>query len=288
MKTHHPLLDRPTEVEVVDDSHQPWLLVRCKETDFHFIANPPRYDRLSEEFAWEKTAGAERARRDTSPMPVRMTSAMAKKIKFWVRPNRDKMFAMARHVLDARPGNTYRLLDVGCGDGRKFAALCERFRKAGVKIVPFGIEVSSFLAGESGERLSDFGGTVIQDNAIDGMRRVEPHSLDIVTMHSFLEHEAQPLQLLRAIGGALKRTGSVVLKVPNFACWSRVLRGDRWPGYRFPDHVSYFTPATLGLLAEQAGFQLLRQNLSQRLPTSDNMYAVLQPRQTGQPSGSPG
>lgn len=277
MKTNHPLLDRPTEVEVIDDSHDPWLLVRCKETDFHFIANPPKYERLSEEFAWEKTHDEERARRDKNATIVRLASTMAKKIKFLVQPNRDKMFAIAKRLLVDRSARAYRVLDVGCGNGRKFAEFCDRFQKSGVTVIPYGIEVSSHLATVSRERLQVFGGDVIENNAIDGMASVAPASLDMVTMHSFLEHEAQPLSLLKTIRKALKPGGSVVLKVPNFACWSRVIRGSRWPGYRFPDHVSYFTPATLQLLADESGFRLLPQQLSERLPTSDNMYAVLQP-----------
>lgn len=277
MKTNHPLLDRPTDVEVVDDTHEPWLLVRCKETDFHFIANPPKYERLSEEFAWEKTHVEERARREKDATVVRLASTMAKKIKFLVQPNRDKMFAIAKRLLADRAAQSHRVLDVGCGNGRKFAELCERFLASGVTVVPFGIEVSSHLAKVSREKLQPFGGDVIENNAIDGMTSVAEASLDMVTMHSFLEHEAQPLALLKAIKRALKPGGSVVLKVPNFACWSRVVRGRRWPGYRFPDHVSYFTPATLELLAHEAGFRLLPQHLSERLPTSDNMYAVLQP-----------
>ena len=277
MKTNHPLLDRQTEVEVVDDSHEPWLLVRCKETDFHFIANPPKYDRLTQEFAWEKTHDEERARRNREEPVMAMASTVAKKIKFLVRPNRDKMFALAKQVLAAQASRSYRVLDVGCGNGHKFASFCERFRASGVDIVPIGIEVSAYLASESRSRFAAFDGEVIENNAIDGMASVESGSLDMVTMHSFLEHEAQPLPLLKTIRDALKPGGTVILKVPNYACWNRVLRGSRWPGFRFPDHVSYFTPATLQLLADQAGFRLLRQHLSDRLPTNDNMYAVLQP-----------
>ena len=66
----------------------------------------------------------------------------------------------------------------------------------------------------------------------------------------------------------------VILKVPNYACWNRKLRGKKWCGYRFPDHVNYFTPETLRILAETADFRV-RQTLWDRLPLSDNMYAVL-------------
>ena len=100
-------------------------------------------------------------------------------------------------------------------------------------------------------------------------------NFDAVTMLSFLEHESQPLELLQAIGTVLKPDGYVILKVPNFACWNRYVRGRKWAGYRYPDHVNYFTPATLEMLANKAGFELQKQKLSYRIPTSDNMYAAL-------------
>ena len=275
MHTRHPLLDRETEVEIVDDSHEPWLLVRCKETDFHFIANPPTYDRLAEEFAWEKTLDAERERRDREERMISIASDVAKKLKVMIRPNRNKMFAIARRLLQRDPQRVYRVLDVGCGNGKIFSKFCQRFRDVGVTLIPFGIEVSSHLARVSGKRFARFGGEVIENNAIDGMKEVEPETIDMVTMHSFLEHESHPRELLQAIRGAIRPDGFVLLKVPNFACWNRIVRGRKWAGYRFPDHVNYFTPDTLKLLAEEAGFELVPQNLTERFPTNDNMYAVL-------------
>lgn len=275
MKAIHPLLDRQTEVEVIDDTNQPWILVRCKETDFHFIANPPRYERLSEEFAWEKTSKAERDRRRREERLVYLASTIAKKLKFAFRPKRNKMFDLARKVLPIKTNKKFVVLDIGCGNGKKMTSFCDRFRDIGIHITPMGVEVSSCLANDSRQRFKQMGGDVIENNAIDGLLQVQPESVDLVTMLSFLEHESQPLQLLNSVRNALKPAGAIVIKVPNFACWNRKVRGRRWAGYRFPDHVSYFTPASLDLLARQSGFYLQPQRLSDRLPTNDNMYAVL-------------
>lgn len=40
-------------------------------------------------------------------------------------------------------------------------------------------------------------------------------------------------------------------------------------------HVNYFTPKTLKKLAHEAGFQVSSQNILDRFPLSDNMYATL-------------
>ena len=68
----------------------------------------------------------------------------------------------------------------------------------------------------------------------------------------------------------------MIVKAPNFASWNWVVRGKKWCGFRYPDHVNYFTPQTLTLLASEGGFAVARQNVLDKFPLSDNMYAVLQ------------
>ena len=36
-------------------SQEPWAIVDCGACGFVYLANPPAYERLEEEFAWEKT-----------------------------------------------------------------------------------------------------------------------------------------------------------------------------------------------------------------------------------------
>jgi hypothetical protein len=43
---------------------------------------------------------------------------------------------------------------------------------------------------------------------------------------------------------------------------------------RDPDHLNYFTPKSLGMMADRAGFET-NFGLSGRLPMSKNMWAVL-------------
>jgi len=44
--------------------------------------------------------------------------------------------------------------------------------------------------------------------------------------------------------------------------------------YRLPDHVHYFTPATLTRLLRDTGMEVLRFNFFDHLPTSDNMWLM--------------
>ena len=53
---------------------------------------------------------------------------------------------------------------------------------------------------------------------------------------------------------ALLRPGGVcVHKVPNYDSFLRIWLKTRWSGYRWPEHMQYFTPATLGRLLSDAG-----------------------------------
>ena len=67
----------------------------------------------------------------------------------------------------------------------------------------------------------------------------------------------------------------IVIKVPNYASINRSVRGPKWAGFRWPDHVNYFTPSTLRKMADKAGFGIRRMGLADRFPLSDSMYAVL-------------
>jgi hypothetical protein len=64
------------------------------------------------------------------------------------------------------------------------------------------------------------------------------------------------------------------MKTPNYASLNRRLMGMRWSGFRFPDHVNYFTPATLRELARRAGFST-HYGPTDRNPISDSLWGLL-------------
>jgi hypothetical protein len=66
----------------------------------------------------------------------------------------------------------------------------------------------------------------------------------------------------------------LIVKVPNYASWNRKIRANRWCGFRFPDHVNYFTPHTLKSMLQETGFQIVKFSIFDHLPTSDNMWLV--------------
>ncbi|MGH9203390.1 MAG: methyltransferase domain-containing protein, partial [Vicinamibacterales bacterium] len=137
-----------------------------------------------------------------------------------------------------------------------------------------GIEIDARAAAKVRKVVEPRGGFLIHADGLAGLTSIPSQSVAGIVMHSYLEHENRPLDVLRQSARVLIPDGTIVIKVPNFACWSRRLLGRAWPGFRFPDHVNYFTPESLREIVTAAGLSTLRCNWSDRMPTSDNVWLV--------------
>ncbi len=118
------------------------------------------------------------------------------------------------------------------------------------------------------------GGRVVQAATVEALPQFPADSIDAVVMRSYLEHEPRAREVLEGVRGVLRKNGVAVIKVPNYASLNRRIMGARWCGFRFPEHVNYFTPDSLKKMAASAGLAF-EQSVLDRLPTSDNMWAVL-------------
>jgi SAM-dependent methyltransferase len=245
-------------------SKAPWALKACAGCGFVYLENAPVYEALDEDFAWEKTYETERARRQREEPVFQWVGRRLIDARRVLFPKRG-LFSLTDELV---PDGD--VLDVGCSDG----ALLSRL---GPCHVPHGIEVSATLANRASKALVSRGGTVLHATALDGLAQFEAGRFSGVWMHSFLEHELQPLATLRAAARVLRPDGRLILKMPNYASINRRVRGARWCGFRFPDHVNYFTPASLKRMVDAAGMYVVRMRLADRMPTSDNMWLVAGP-----------
>ncbi len=278
MKRVNPLSALPTPTRTLSYAPPPWTLLECTETGMVFLENPPGYDALKQEFAWEVTSAAQSAARlAAEPVAYRLSGIVKRMRARWLK--RNKMGALIAAQLLRAPAGELRLLDLGCGWGGLLDTVIDALPPAlGSRCIAHGIEISNELALIADERMRGRGGCCVHSDALQGLGQFREGFFNVIVMSSFLEHEIEPLALLRACRERLGPEGSVVLKVPNYACLNRHLRGARWCGFRWPDHVNYFTPRTLAALAARAGFAVQRMNFFDRHPLSDSMYAVLQPR----------
>lgn len=276
MKRVSPLLERDGGTRVLDIAPAPWVVRQCNETGFVFLENPPGYDSLREELAWEVTSRREsRARATAEPARYAISTAV-KRVRHDIL-KRNKMVDLTAELAWRVPHDEIRLLDLGCGAGQLLGLVMDRLPPAvRQRCRPHGIEISNELAARAQRALAAHGGSCIHEPALDGLQAFADGYLDVIVMSSYLEHEIQPMPLLRACAKRLRDGGRIVIKVPNHACWNRALRGSRWCGYRWPDHVNYFTPRTLRACADAAGLRVWRLSWLDRLPISDSLYAVLQ------------
>lgn len=248
----------------VSNSHSraPWLLKTCSGCGMTYLENAPAYEALAGDFAWEKTSEQEeRRRREKHPVLKHVSHAYKRFRQTCLK--RDKLAQLVhRHIPE---GN---VLDVGCASGGMLA----RLTRPGV--VPFGIEVSHALAAQAARLVEPLGGRIFTAPALDGLRQLDANQFAGVLLSAYLEHEVQPGAVLQEIHRVLRPQGRVVIKVPNYASWNRAFRGLDWSGFRFPDHVNYFTPATLRSLVQHSGLRLVQFGWRDHPPTSDNMWLV--------------
>lgn len=246
-----------------DFGNKDWPIKACVTCGFVYLEVVPVYERLSEELAWEKTSTAESHRRSLRE-PIRYF--LSGHIKMFRRHvlRRDKLHSLIRGYIAA--GN---VLDIGCAGGAVLRNLAQVH-------VPHGIEISKALALQAQEEIAPRGGYVLHDNAISGMRAFPSDFFSGVVMSAFLEHETNPLNLLREVYRTLTASGRCIIKVPNFGSFNRAVRGKEWCGFRLPDHVNYFTPTSLVGMSKKVGFRVEKFSVFDRLPTSDNMWIVVQ------------
>lgn len=274
-----PLLERASRSVPLPAAPAPWDLRQCEETGFVYLANPPAQDLFREEFAWEVTHEREsRRRRRCEPVLYALSGAFKTFRQRFLR--RDKMAALvSRIVREAARGTAegpIRLVDVGCAQGGLALRIMDRLPRGVMRrLEPIGIEISTYLAKLANMALRGRGGRCIHGTGVDGLGDVDRGSVHVIVLSCILEHEISPLPLLRRCRERLALDGRVIVKVPNYACVGRRLRGGRWCGYRWPDHVNYFTPQTLAAMARAAGLDVVRMNALDRWPLSDSLYAVL-------------
>lgn len=273
-----PLLDRPSASIGLDAAPAPWDLRRCAETGFVYLANPPEQHLFRDEFAWEVTHEREAGRRRRREPLLHALSVWTKTVRHQLL-RRDKVAVLAADLLRTAarevPG-PLRLVDVGCGAGTLALRVADRLAPAVAdRLEPVGIELSNVLADRADRALRTRRGRCIHATGIEGLADLDRASVQVIVLSCILEHEIAPLPLLRGCRARLTSDGRIVVKVPNYACLARHVRGRRWCGYRWPDHVNYFTPATLAATARAAGLRVVRMGFMDRNPLSDSLYAVL-------------
>ncbi|HEX4303240.1 MAG TPA: class I SAM-dependent methyltransferase [Rhizomicrobium sp.] len=239
-----------------------WPIVRCGTCELVYLEWVPVYSALYDAIAWTKQHEKEEQRR-LQDQPILARIDMATRWRLGLLGDATPAGGLQAW---AAPGP---VLDVGCARGKAFAQLRPEY-------IPFGVEIDTGAAAIARAIFEPRGGKVINADGVSGMAQLPSDTFSGLSLWSYLEHEAQPKAALEQTRRVLKKDGVALVKVPNFASLNRRILGDKWPGFRHPDHVQYFTPKTLGGLARACGFSV-KMRLYGMLPGNDNMYAILRP-----------
>jgi SAM-dependent methyltransferase len=219
-----------------------WPVVACNTCGFVYLGRVPDYDDLSVNLAWEKTVPEERERRKKANKLARFDALTRFRLKV------GKIVDRARHTR-AVPA-TGRVLEIGCGPSTRIPE----------GPTPYGIEISEGLTKRARPVFEGRGGAVYHAPATTGIEKFPDDFFDSILMRSYLEHEAQPRLILERAFKRLKPGGTILLRSPNYNSANRFIMGSEWCGFRFPDHVNYFTPRSLKALAASVGYEFRWMN----------------------------
>ena len=256
-----PACDRPADgPPLLPQAPPEWAMTRCRGCGFVYLANGPVYEELVTNLAWERTREVRSADR-LEQRPVSHRLSLATRARLRVLPRKNVCALIKQYAV---PGN---VLDLGCGGGTQFHILDRDY-------VPFGIDVSKSEAEQADAFFGSRGGSAVNAPCLQGIAAFPESFFTAATLRSYLEHESRPRDVLAALHSRMRPGGKLIIKVPNYGSLNRRVMGRHWCGYRFPDHLNYFTAASLRAMVTGTGYRMHRFGLIDHLPTSDNMWMV--------------
>lgn len=239
---------------------EPWTVITCAGCGFVHMRDVPQTVELVETLAWEKTFPAEAVRRARDQPIIAWLDATTR----W----RLGLFPRVEPVMIVNDqAESGPVIDLGCGSGGHLQNLAPRF-------TPYGVEISKVLAERATVYVAARGGHIVQDSAHIGLASFPDGFFAGALLRSYLEHDSDAAEVLGVLARKMRPGGMAVVKVPNFGSLNRMVMRTNWCGIRLPDHVNYFTRASLTAITAKAGFTAHFPFLLS-LPTDDNMIAIL-------------
>lgn len=156
-------------------------------------------------------------------------------------------FAHRRRRLEAVvPPERRRVFEVGCGDGNFLASL----RNHGWRVAGSEYTGASAALVRRRHGIDAFAGDVSASPP-------NGSPFPVVAAYHVLEHVYHPAAWLTALREMMEPGGVLHLQVPNDASLTHGIAGAAWASVMFPQHVYFYTPATLAALLERRGFSVL-------------------------------
>jgi 2-polyprenyl-3-methyl-5-hydroxy-6-metoxy-1,4-benzoquinol methylase len=150
-------------------------------------------------------------------------------------------------------GEGRRVLDIGCGNG----AFLDFARERGWEIA--GVDIK--LSPDAREL-----GCLLWEGRLQDIN-FGSSGFDLIRLNHVLEHTQDPVSELKICRELLEPNGILFISVPNIAGLSPrlkslqsrlMLKSHRWRHYAAMHHLFFFSPDTLKLIVEKAGFRVLK------------------------------
>lgn len=79
---------------------------------------------------------------------------------------------------------------------------------------------------------------------------------DVITLWHILEHVPEPEDYIERVAGLIDNDGLLLIEIPNFNSWSRILAKNRWLAMDPKHHMTFFTPDSLRALLKKYNFKI--------------------------------
>lgn len=152
---------------------------------------------------------------------------------------REKATGLLRH------GPIRDLAEIGCGPGQ---FLLEAARVGIENVV--GVDYNPWAIDQVRQRgLSGYVGSI---EALPADAQ-----FDAIVMLDLLEHVTDPVEFLGNVRKRLRAGGRVLIMTPNIRSLLAMVSRKKWVSFKIPEHVFYYSPRSIRLLLEGAGFEVL-------------------------------
>lgn len=249
-----------TNFNLTGATSEPFQVVECRECGFRYLNPRPEPEELAKYYAADYPAYVLHGQEgECSPEQVSINRRLA-------RIAEQRIELVERFVSVGR--GPLRVLDVGCGSGSFLLALLRRGN-----VEAWGLDIAEGALAELGRRelrLRRVAGDLHQASL--------PQSyFDVITLWHSLEHDGDPVGVLRKAGELLRAGGVLLAEVPNADGAIARLCGRYWLGWDLPRHLVHFSALSLRRAAGQAGLQriqVLRQYTLHPLALSPLLASV--------------
>ena len=214
-----------------------FTLVKCHNCGLGFINPQPEPEELSRYYPKEYHVAGNSDLFEYGPLSLILSKAKNLFFKiFHVKPNKNVSYPHFERG---------RFLDFGCGTGR----LINKYKTSYPNYEFFGIDIDQAACNKAKkfDNVNIFCGTLEQAKYVDNF-------FDVISTYHVLEHVPNPKKTLVELNRILKPEGTILISLPNFNSFERIMFGKHWRWMEIPRHLFHFNCRNLSILLQDTGF----------------------------------